>query len=332
MSSLSSARSREGCRMRKHFILFASMAILALSVALYGCEQIGSPSEEAAKKPEKVVVNEGLSKEEEKDLSQRLQELEKKVEADSQGQQQVEESSTEGQTEADLVEAVEDYYLAVDRADWTYTYEHLDAQTKSLFDEEEWYSKNQYFADTEGLDLSTMDVQVNGSASNPVVGVTVYRTFDDGTSIDRDTVFVLEDASWKHRFVGEELELYMPEAPYEEFLAFHQGGSPSTASATATAAAQPAAEGSSGTKHVQVVVTSDVPVDVSIVDDNFDVSITEQITGSKTYEFDVAADSGLLVDAMNMEDMAGNVSIAVYENGELKTQDSDSSGYAQVMY
>jgi hypothetical protein len=34
---------------------------------------------------------------------------------------------------------------------------------------------------------------------------------------------------------------------------------------------------------------------------------------------------------MNSE-MSGNVSIEVYENGQLKTQDTDSSGYAQVMY
>ena len=77
--------------------------------------------------------------------------------------------------------------------------------------------------------------------------------------------------------------------------------------------------------------SSDVPVDVSITDDNFDVSIAEGITQTKTYEFDTAADSGLLVSAMN-PDLKGNVSIEVYENGQLKTQDTDSSGYAQVMY
>ncbi len=264
--------------------------MLALFTTLYGCGQTSPPPEGAeqkvaTKKPDKVVVNEGLTKKEEKELSQRLEELENRVEAEdragSQEQQQVEEEPpTEGQTEADLVEAVEDYYLAVDSEDWAYTYDNLDSQTRALFDEDEWYSKNQFFADTEGLALSTMDAQVNGSASDPVVGVTVHRTFEDGTSIDRDTVFVWEGGAWKHRFVGEELEIYM----------------------------------------------------VSIMDDNFDVNIAEQITGSKTYEFDIAADSGLLVDAMNMVDMTGNVSIAVYENGQLKTQDSDFSGYAQVMY
>jgi len=108
--------------------------------------------------------------------------------------------------------------------------------------------------------------------------------------------------------------------------------SEATSSPTSSATASPEpSEPEAGTKHVEVVVSSDVPVDVSITDDNFDVSIGEEITGTKSYEIDIAADSGLLVSAMNME-MRGNVSIEVYENGQLKTQDTDSSGYAQVMY
>jgi hypothetical protein len=39
------------------------------------------------------------------------------------------------------------------------------------------------------------------------------------------------------------------------------------------------------------VLSSDAPVDVSITDVSFDVSIAEEITGTKTYEFDIAADS-----------------------------------------
>jgi hypothetical protein len=121
-------------------------------------------------------------------------------------------------SEAEVVEAAEDYYEAVDREDWAYTYDTLDSETKALFSEDEWYRKNQYFADTEGLDLSAMDVQVNGSSSDPVVSVTVYRTFTDGTSITRDTYFVLEDGEWKHRFTEGEKEIFMPGVPYEEFV------------------------------------------------------------------------------------------------------------------
>jgi len=114
---------------------------------------------------------------------------------------------------------VEDYYQAVDSADWSYTYGNLDSQTQRMFTEKEWYQKNQYFADTEGLDLASMDVQVNGSASDPEVGVTVYRTFTDGTSITRNTYFVKEDGEWKHRFSQEEIDIYEPGTPYEEWWA-----------------------------------------------------------------------------------------------------------------
>jgi hypothetical protein len=135
--------------------------------------------------------------------------------------------SAEDRTETDLVEAVEDYYQAVDREDWAYTYQNLDSQTRAMFDEEEeWYLKNQWFADIEGLELAAMDVAVNGSPTDPVVSVTVYRTFKDGTSIDRDTFFVFEDGVWKHRFGEEEVGIFMPDASFEEFVAIQQGSSP----------------------------------------------------------------------------------------------------------
>jgi hypothetical protein len=120
---------------------------------------------------------------------------------------------------SEIIEAAEDYYQAVDQENWAYTYENLDSQTRSMFTEEEWYLKNQWFTDNEGLELSSMDVVVNGSPSDPVVSVTVYRTFKDGTSITRDTYFVSEGGTWKHRFTQEEIEIFMPGVPFEEFLA-----------------------------------------------------------------------------------------------------------------
>jgi hypothetical protein len=137
------------------------------------------------------------------------------------------------QTEGDLVEAVEDYYQAVDQEDWAYTYQNLDSQTRAVFDEEEWYLKNQWFADTEGLELATMDVTVNGSPSDSVVSVNVYRTFTDDTVIDRETFFVFEDGVWKHRFGEEEIGFFMPEASFEEFVASQQGSSPSPSASAA---------------------------------------------------------------------------------------------------
>jgi hypothetical protein len=122
-------------------------------------------------------------------------------------------------SEVEVIEAAEDYYQAVDLENWAYTYDNLDSLTRSMFTEEEWYLKNQWFADNEGLELSTIDVVVNGSASDPVVSVTVYRTFKDGTSITRETYFVSEGGTWMHRFSREEIEIFMPGVPFEEFVA-----------------------------------------------------------------------------------------------------------------
>jgi hypothetical protein len=122
-------------------------------------------------------------------------------------------------SETEVIEAAEDYYLAVDQENWVYTYDNLDSQTRALFTEEEWYAKNQWFADNEGLELATINVVVNGSPSDPVVSVTVYRTFKDGTSITRGTFFVSESGAWKHRFTEEEIEIFMPGVPYEQFVA-----------------------------------------------------------------------------------------------------------------
>lgn len=72
-------------------------------------------------------------------------------------------------------------------------------------------------------------------------------------------------------------------------------------------------------------------MDVFISDDTFDWLQQEEITGTKTYEHDIASNSGLTVSATN-SNLRGDVSIKVYENGTLKSQDSDSTGLAQVIY
>ena len=143
--------------------------------------------------------------------------------------------------DAEVVDAAEDYYQAVDREDWAYTYANLDASTRALYSEDEWFQKNQYFADTEGLELSTIDVTVEDSTSDSEAGVTVYRSFKDGSAIDRYTLFVLEDGSWKHRFTDEENAIFQPGVPYEEFVS---GGSASaTADAGGDSTASAAADG-----------------------------------------------------------------------------------------
>jgi hypothetical protein len=68
-----------------------------------------------------------------------------------------------------------------------------------------------------------------------VVSVNIYRTFEDGTDIDRETFFVFEDRVWKHRFAEEEIAFFMPEASFEEFVASQQGSSPSPSASAAPA-------------------------------------------------------------------------------------------------
>lgn len=125
------------------------------------------------------------------------------------------------EVEPDVEEAAEDYYYAVDREDWDFTYENLDSGSQTLFAEEEWSQKNQWYADNEGLELSSMSVDVTVDSNGFEADVTVYRTFEDGTSITRDTEFVLE-GSWKHRLTAEEVEIFRPELSYEEFVEAQQ--------------------------------------------------------------------------------------------------------------
>ena len=58
-----------------------------------------------------------------------------------------------------------------------------------------------------------------GPPKDPEVGPTVYRTFKDGASIERYTLFVQEDGIWKHRFTAKENATFQPGVPYEDFVA-----------------------------------------------------------------------------------------------------------------
>lgn len=53
---------------------------------------------------------------------------------------------------------MEDYYEAVARQDWDYTYINLDSRTRRMFTKEEWDQKNQWFADNGSLELSSFEI------------------------------------------------------------------------------------------------------------------------------------------------------------------------------
>jgi hypothetical protein len=305
--------------MRKTVFLLAMMAAALL---MTGCSEPNA-TQQAAPEQEKKVVNEGMSKEEEEKLNERLAELEEKVDEEPQ-----QETATEGGSEPEqaaegaedqALEAAQEYYAAAAAGNYNYTYDALTSAAQGQFSEEDWVSANTALGSDEG----TYSIDSTDMVDDSTAEVYLTITSADGSSSERFTLFVLEDAGWKHELTQEEYALFAG--------ATDTPAATASASSSASASATDEADTAAGLKHVKVVVSSDVPVDVSIVDDTFDWSISEEITGTKTYENDIASDSGLLVGAMNSE-MSGNVTIEVYENGQLKTQDTDSSGYAQVMY
>jgi hypothetical protein len=137
----------------------------------------------------------------------------------------VDRQEQEEASETSLHRAVEDYYEAVDREDWDYTYDNLDSQSRRRFTREEWEKKNQWVADTEQLELSMLEIDTRMSPSGTTADVTVYRTFKDGSFLVRDTYFLYENGSWKHRLSEEELALFMVGTSFEEFVKAKQGGS-----------------------------------------------------------------------------------------------------------
>ncbi|MDP9480434.1 MAG: hypothetical protein M3R38_33030, partial [Actinomycetota bacterium] len=121
--------------------------------------------------------------------------------------------------QAEAEEAAGDYYRAAGVQDWAYTYENLDSDTKAMFTEEEWYRKNQWFADQGETIYHIEDVRPDGASPETVAEVDVRLTGEDGSSSVRTTYFVYEGGGWKHRFGREETDLFMPGTPYEEFVA-----------------------------------------------------------------------------------------------------------------
>lgn len=136
--------------------------------------------------------------------------------------------SDEDGEEASLNQAVEDYYLAAGAEEWAYTYDHLDSQTQSMFSEEEWSQKNQWFWDRNPLIFHILSINLDNSSEESLAEVDVRITPENGSPWVRTTYFVFEDGEWKHRFSEEETDLFMPGATYEEFVEAQGGVSSDT--------------------------------------------------------------------------------------------------------
>lgn len=121
-----------------------------------------------------------------------------------------------------LRQEVREYYGAVDRGEWGYTYSRLDSKTRALFTEAEWARRNQFLSELNPGELSSIRVAVDIIPDEPA-DVAVYRTFKGGGYNVRDTLFVYEDGMWKHRLTSRELESFRVNLSYEEFVDYYGG-------------------------------------------------------------------------------------------------------------
>ena len=277
-----------------------------------------APREQQAEsqKPKTVVVNEGMSKEEEEELNDRIAALEEeaKEESDEQPAQEPETAEPTQEAEDAARAAAMDYYAAAAGGNYSYTYSNLSAAAQGQFTEDEWVTDNTAL----GSDAGTYSIDSVEMVSDSTAEVRLTITAAEGTVSERFTRFVLENGAWKHELTPEEYALFA-------------GASSDSASASASAGASASAEAGTDTKHVKVVITSNKPADVSINDDSLKWFVNEEIVGTKTYERDIRESSGLSVSATTQAYRA-QTSIEVYEDGSLVSQDSDPNGFAMVNY
>ena len=278
--------------------------------------------QQAAPEQEKtVVVNEGMSKEEEEKLNERLAELEEKVDNKPQ-QEAANQEANQSEQETESAEetaraAAQAYYAAAATGNYSYTYNELSSYARSQFTEDEWVDDNTAL----GSDAASYSIDSVEMVDDSTAEVSLTISLPDGSSSGRTTQFVLENGSWKH-------ELTQPE--YDLFAGANASASAASASA-ANASASASASANTNTKHVRIVISSNRPADVSIYDDSFNWAVNEEITGTKTYERDIPQNAGLSVSAITAAYRA-QTTIEVYEDGSLVSQDSSSIGNAIVTY
>ncbi len=127
---------------------------------------------------------------------------------------------------AQAEEAAEDYYRAAGSQDWDYTYDALDSETQALFSREEWDEKNQWLSDNYPAIYNIETVELDETAQEPLAEVAVRLTDEAGSSWIRNTYFVNEDGEWLHRFAQEEIDLFEPGVPFEEWVQDQGGATP----------------------------------------------------------------------------------------------------------
>ena len=211
--------------------------LMLATVVAAGCSEQEAPSgqqneaqrqSEAPKsqangqRPKTVVVNEGMSKEEEDKLNERIAALEEEAndESTERPTQEAENAEPTQETEDAARAAAEDYYAAAAGGNYSYTYSNLTSVSQGQFTEDEWVTDNTAL----GSDAGTYIVNSVEMVDDSTAEVQLIVTSADGSSSERFTQFVLENGSWKHDLTPEEYELFA-------------GATADSASATASATA-----------------------------------------------------------------------------------------------
>ncbi len=283
----------------RHVLLVAVM-LTVLFTTVSCAEYLNSPDN-----------NVDVSKTED-ELLERIEKLEKKdqegVQIDSQPTEEAPTQDAPQFGENEALGAAKTYYELAAAGDYAGTYYALSSYAQSYYTESEWISINTAL----GSDAATYTVNSAEMVSDTIADVYLTVTYPDGTSEERWTQFVLEGGVFKHELTEEE---------YGIFDGANTSGA--TASASASASGGPADSGGGNTKHVEISIYTAEPADVSISDSNYESVIQEEITGEKSYEMDVAQDAGMSVLVSDADNEGGDIDVAVYEDGVLKSQDSD---------
>lgn len=293
-------------------ILAVTMLLAAITIA--GCSERGDAPERNradSQRPKTVVVNEGMSKEEEERLNERLADLEEKVNDQSTEQQPGGQPTQEIEIAEDPARAAaQAYYAAAGSGYYSYTYNELSSYARGQFTEDEWVAANTEL----GSDAASYTINSVNLVDDSIAEVDLTVNLPDGSSSERFTRFILENGSWKHDLTQEEYDLFA-----------------TAADDAPSASPSPSPSANADTRHIEIIVTSSKPADVSIYDDSFTWALNEEIVGTETFERDIPENSGLSVTAITAAYRA-ETSIEVYEDGSLVARDTDSNGNAIVTY
>jgi hypothetical protein len=261
-------------------VVAGSLAVVG-ALLIAGCSEQGhaaNKDQAGNQKAKMVVVNEGMSKEEEEKLNERLADLEDRV-----NDKPAEQTSQETGSAEDVARtAAQAYYAAAASGNYSYTYNELSSYSRSQFTEDEWVAANTAL----GSDAASYTIDSVNMVGPSVADVDLTINLPDGSSSERFTRFVLEDSSWKHDLTLEEYDLF---AGASDTAASASASASSSASATPEASSSPPASADmdcsdfSSQGVAQAALVAD-PSDPHGLDEDGDGTACETLAGNDQYD------------------------------------------------